>query len=181
MALHFDLFLQCQVTGVSGQSGLLAPGPVGQSLCLATGGVAVLSPRPEEQPAPENRKYTMELAFKSRDSPVLLLPSVQVRCHQWHLCRRFVVLQSRTWLYWSDAVIHIVLRLLFLKLFAVRSLYLVWQATHCFKCKSFLWIHVFHSIFLTFVFCIRSIVFPHAFLFLAQVPFLIVFFSSLSL
>lgn len=93
MAVYFDLFFQCQVTGVSGQSGLLAPGPVGQSLCPATGAVAVLNPRPEEQHALENRKYTMELAFKSREIPVLLLPSVQVRRHQQHLSRRFIILQ----------------------------------------------------------------------------------------
>lgn len=72
------LFFQYQVTGVSGPSGLPAPGHAGQSLSPATEAVAALNPRPEERPALENRKYTMELEFKSRDNPVLLLLSVQV-------------------------------------------------------------------------------------------------------
>lgn len=81
MAVKLDLCFQCQVTGVSGQSGLLAPGPVGQSWFPATGAVAVLSPRLEEQPVLENRKYTVGSEFKSRDSPALSSPSVQVRHH----------------------------------------------------------------------------------------------------
>ena len=69
---------QCQVAGVSGQSGLRAPGPVDRSLCPATGAVAVLSPKLKERPALENRKYTMGSEFKSRDSPALSSPSVLV-------------------------------------------------------------------------------------------------------
>ncbi|KAM7370189.1 hypothetical protein PAMP_011460 [Pampus punctatissimus] len=68
---------QCQGAGVSGQSGLRAPGPVGQSRCPATGAVAVPNKRPEGSPALENRKYTMGLGFKSRDSPAPSSPSVQ--------------------------------------------------------------------------------------------------------
>ncbi|KAF3703311.1 SCO-spondin Precursor [Channa argus] len=71
----------CPVTGVSGQSGILAPGLVEQSMCPATGAVAALSPRLEGQPALENRKHTMELEFKSRKNLVLLSPSVQSMVH----------------------------------------------------------------------------------------------------
>lgn len=77
--VNIALCFQCQVAGVSGQSGLHAPGPVERSQCHATGAAAVLSPRLEEQPALENRKYTMGSEFKSRDSPAPSSPSVQVR------------------------------------------------------------------------------------------------------
>lgn len=77
--VNITLCLQCQVDGAIGQSGLRAPGPVERSRCPATGAAAVLSPRLAEQPALENRKYTMGLEFKSKDSPALSSPSVQVR------------------------------------------------------------------------------------------------------
>lgn len=78
---HPSVCFQCQVVGVSGQSGVRAPGPVGQSLCPATGVVAVLSQRLEELHALEIRRCTMGSEFKYRDNPALSSPSVQVSSH----------------------------------------------------------------------------------------------------
>lgn len=66
------------MAGVSGQSGLPAPGRVGQSQCPATGAAAVLSLRPEESRALVNRKCTVGSEFRSKDSIALSLLSVQV-------------------------------------------------------------------------------------------------------
>lgn len=72
---------QCQAAGASGPSGLRAPGPAERSRCPATGAAAVLSPRLEEQPAQEKKKYTTGSECRSRDSPAPLSPSARVRSH----------------------------------------------------------------------------------------------------
>lgn len=64
---------------MSGRSGPPVPEPVEQSPCLDTGAAAVLSPEQEEGLVLENRRSTMGLEFKSRDSPALSSPSAQVR------------------------------------------------------------------------------------------------------
>lgn len=97
-----DLCFQCQVNGVSGQSGLPAPGPVGQSQCPATGAVAVPSPRVEEQPALENRRYTTGSEFKSRDSPAPSSPSVLVG----HLFRTYITLIQQTILTLLETIMY---------------------------------------------------------------------------
>lgn len=76
---HRSVCCQCQAAGASGPSGLRAPGPVERSRCPATGAAAVPSPRLEEQPALEKKKYTTGSECSSRDSPALLSPSARVR------------------------------------------------------------------------------------------------------